>query len=420
MKVWLVTVGEPVPFGADSRDRVLRTGYLAKVLAAQGHQVTWWTSAFNHFKKTHLYPVSTTVTPSENLRVRLLKTRGYRRNISISRLLDHWQMGRRFSREIEAEARPDVILASLPTIELASATVRYGLRRQVPVVLDMRDMWPDIFLDHAPRPLRLALRLALAPLFRNARTACAGATAITGITDEFLAWGLRRGRRSRSRRDRVFPLAYVTEKPDPAALQKADAFWDGLNVSRDSRLTACFVGTMNAQYDLDGVLRAAAVLRATNAVRFVLCGIGDRLERYRQAAAGLPNVLFPGWVDYPQIYSLLRRVEIGLDPIPDRYDYLATVNNKAIEYFSAGLPVISCPHHGVLASLLTAHDCGMSYPHGDGDTLARMLLDVAGRPDRLAQMGANSMRLFELSFRADRIYGEFAAYLERIAGGAAA
>src|SRR5262249_36225717 len=154
------------------------------------------------------------------------------------------------------QEQPDVILASLPTVELALSAVKYGQQRGVPVILDMRDMWPDIFVDHAPSVIRPGVRMLLSTFFADARPACAGATAITGITDDFLSWGLRRGGRSKSEWDRVFPLAYLTEPPRTEQLREADAFWDELKIGDEDCVTACFIGTMNHQYQLDGVLRA--------------------------------------------------------------------------------------------------------------------------------------------------------------------
>ncbi len=79
------------------------------------------------------------------------------------------------------------------------------------------------------------------------------------------------------------------------------------------------------------------------------------------------------------------------------------------------MPVISSPDRGVLASLLAQHDCGSSYPHGDDKALARLVAELAADPNRRARLGANSLRLFEASFRAERVYGDFSAYLADIA-----
>jgi len=62
MRVWLLTIGEPVPLGAGARDRLHRTGAFARYLVSRGHQVVWWTSAFDHFRKQHLSGEDTLLT----------------------------------------------------------------------------------------------------------------------------------------------------------------------------------------------------------------------------------------------------------------------------------------------------------------------------------------------------------------------
>lgn len=419
MNVWLVTIGEPVPVGEAAADRLHRTGALAHYLAARGHQVIWWTSTFDHFRKKHWFEDDAVLRPCESLEIRLLHGRGYRSTISIARLRDHRLIARKFARAAAAESMiPDVIVAGLPTIELSLEAVRYGRARGVPVVVDARDMWPDIFVDAAPKPARPVARLLLRPLFGQARQAFAGATAIIGPTDGFVVWGLQRAGRERTDWDRAFPFAYELQSPKAEAIARAEAYWDeqGLPASGGPPV-ACFVGTLGRQLDLQTVLKAARLLAGAGAPwRFVLCGLGDRLESYRQEARDLPNVVFPGWVDKAQIYVLLRRAAIGLDPLPDRYDFLVHINNKAVEYLSAGLPVVSTPARGVLAELLLHQGCGASYNYGDADGLAELLGRLAGDPDRLAAMRSAARRTFAERFTAEKVYGGMEAYLMELAG----
>ncbi len=195
MKIWLLTIGEPVPMGAGLRDRPHRTGAFARYLVSRGHKVVWWTSAFDHFRKQHLAEEDTFLTEPDGLRIRLLRGSGYKRNVSFQRFRDHAQVARRFQVLSEFEEMPDILVSALPTVEMCLAAGVYGRRNSVPTVVDLRDMWPDILTDVAPPVLRPLARLALTPLFHQARRACAQATALTGITEAFVDWGLARGRR---------------------------------------------------------------------------------------------------------------------------------------------------------------------------------------------------------------------------------
>jgi glycosyltransferase involved in cell wall biosynthesis len=418
MKIWLVVIGEPVPLGDGLHDRLHRGGYFASFLAAHGHDVTWWTSTFDHMRKTRRFEEDQTIRLNPWLEIRLLGGGGYRSNLSLARLRDHRRIAGKFARLAAAEADPpQIILAALPTIELCLEAVRFGRRRGVPTVLDMRDMWPDIFVDSVPALARPLMRLLLGGMFLQARRACAGATAITGITEAFVDWGLKRGGRPRSELDRAFPMGYLSAAPAAEKIAAAEKFWDQQGVVADAdRPVACFFGTLGRQFDLDTALAAAQVLEARGSkFRLVICGTGDRFEHYRESAAGLSNVLLPGWVDAAAIHVLMRRSACGLDPLSDRYDFLATINNKAIEYLSAGLPVVSSPRRGTLAELLAREECGLSYDLGDAAGLAKSLVRLGDEPALRGRMAANAAALFARSFTAEKVYGSMMEYLEKIA-----
>lgn len=418
MRVWLVTIGEPVPVDNSKKDRLHRTGYLAHYLAARDHKVVWWTSTFDHFRKQHLFDVDTNIQPSSNLTIRLLHGCGYSSNISISRIKDQRQIAKKFSLLSEESAElPDIILAALPTIELCDACVDFGKRRGIPVVLDMRDMWPDIFVSHAPRPAQPAARFLLNPMFKQAAKGCSQAAAITGITDAFVEWGLKRGNRTRGPLDRAFYMGYNTQAPTPDEIREAEDFWDAQGIRAGEVFTACFIGTIGHQFDLETVISGAKELSARGKqTRFVLCGSGDQIDYYKQLAADEPSIVFPGWINSAQIFVLMRRASIGIDPMVDRYDFLATINNKAAEYMSASLPIVSSPRKGMLFELLKSKNIGASYDNGNGEGLADVLSELIDNPELLATMSANSRDLFESTFRAEKVYGDMMDYLQEVAG----
>jgi glycosyltransferase involved in cell wall biosynthesis len=427
MRIWLLTIGEPVPLGAGVRDRLHRTGALARYLVSRGHEVVWWTSGFDHFRKQHLVGEDTFLTEPDGLRIRLLRGCGYQRNVSLERFRDHRQVAERFRVLSELERKPEILVSALPTVEMCLAAEEFGRRNSVPTVIDLRDMWPDILADVAPSILRPVARLAMAPLFLQARRACALATALTGITEAFVDWGLKRGRRRRSELDQAFPFTYNPERPAEEELRAADAFWDGHgiharhadqggNETGKDELVVCYFGNIGVQLDLGHVIEAARLLEARGKrVRFVLCGEGERLEEYRSAAQGLRSVVFPGWVNRAAIYSLMRRSSVGLDPLPERMDFLASINNKAIEYLSAGLPVVSSPERGVLFELLRTTGSGVSYASHNAESLAGCMDSLAEGSETLGanpgRMRANAQALFDREFRAEVMYPAMEAHL---------
>lgn len=416
MKIALVTIGEPLPILEGAHDRALRTGYFSQFLAGRGHDVTWWTSAFDHAHKKMIAGGAGSTRVRQGLEIKMMNGGGYKANVSVERLRDHRKLAREFAIAVRREARPDIILSSFPTVELSLAAVEYGRETGVPVVLDVRDMWPDIFLEEVPVWMRRPARVLLTPLFRQAERACRSATAITGITRALVEWGLQRGERVGSEFDKAFPMGYTTRVPPRDRIAEAEAYWTDMGVPADSKdRTICFFGNMGRMFDLVPVVESAAQLaRRGVPVRFVLCGTGERLEQYRKMAAGMGNVILPGWVDEAKIHVLLRRSYAGLDPLPDRYDYLATINNKAIEYLSAGVPVLSSPVRGVLAETLARFDCGASCAAQNAGALADLVQYACANPEVWTRKAANAKAFFERDLAAEKVYENFHRHLESI------
>src|SRR5574341_243598 len=142
MNVWLIQIGETLPLVSNIRK--LRTALLADKLITKGHSVLWWASAFDHLQKKWISKQETEVKISNNFTIKLLKGIGYKRNVSIRRFIDHRIIAKRFRELVSAESRPDIIVASLPSHDLAYEAVMYANKNNIPIIVDIRDPWPDI------------------------------------------------------------------------------------------------------------------------------------------------------------------------------------------------------------------------------------------------------------------------------------
>jgi len=286
---------------------------LARTLLARQHEVTWWTSGFNHSAKCHRTPRTASVTTAEGIRLKLLRGVAYSRNVCIARLVNHYQLGQEFTCASDSEPKPDLIFCCWPTIELGVAAVRYAYRRSVPIILDVRDLWPHLYLDAAPQRFRPLARAALAPYFHMTRSAFRGCSAIVGISEGYLQWGLAHAGRPRGPWDAVFPLGY--REPDlsrpPAPEQQEQLRSLGVD---ESRLLCWFLGSFGDTYDLESVILAAHKLesRGLQSYQFVLSGVGGKRAHCERLAGGLDNVVFTGWQDEDQITCMMRMARVGI------------------------------------------------------------------------------------------------------------
>lgn len=414
MLVWLITIGEPLPIDGIG-DRLLRTGILANLLAEKGHSVVWWSSTLDHVRKRHRYRTDTCIDINQRLRLILLHSALYKKNVSLMRIVNHYGIARKFTMFADLESKPDIIVCSLPTLELSLAATDYGKRKGIPVILDIRDLWPDIFLDLFPAWCQRLAKLILLPMFKSAYKICSGATAITGITSSFVDWGVKYASRSKTDLDIDFPMGYTEKTPDQERIKESEIMWEkhGIN-KKNNDFIVCFFGNMGRQFDLKTVIEAARKLKANGTpVRFVLCGSGDNFTYYKDLAIDCGNVVFPGWVGAADIWTLMRMSSLGLAPYVNSKNFTMNLPNKPVEYLSAGLPVVSSLE-GVLKELLSSNNCGVTYQNNNPESLMSALMNLHSSQEKLKEMSKNALSLFNERFVAERVYSQMIYYLEMV------
>jgi glycosyltransferase involved in cell wall biosynthesis len=417
MKVWLLTIGEPLPIEPGNQ-RLHRTGLLANVLAKRGIDVVWWTSTFRHAQKDKLFDRTTSVQVNDRLKLWCLDARPYRRNISIERILSNREIAAEFWRYAMQEEAPDAIVASYPIPELAAAGATYARQRNIPSIVDVRDLWPDIWSTILPRVARPLANAALLPFYRQSHTVLRSFHAIAAITDEIVDWGVQRAGRARTPTDRAFPLAYPAPAYSTSELKDAKAFWaDPLATERQPDVRICFFGNLGAKRGrLDVMIEAIRLLpeAVRSRVQLVVCGVGQGLDALRQSARHLPQIVLPGWVDGPKIHALAMSSSMGALPFANDKDFVMSIPNKAIEYLAYGLPILTSLS-GPVSALINAEGCGLIYRETDPHDMARAILDVLERPDQLRALSDNAARVYRERFLASEVYGRYADLIVELA-----
>lgn len=411
MNVWIVFAGETLPM--DDATRMWRYGMLAETLVARGHNVIRWAPTFNHSHKKQRYHADYTYKINGNYKIELLYNMGYNRNIGFMRLLSYIQLAHSFKRLIKRESPPDIIISGMPTPWLCSVAIKYGKEKNIPVVIDVRDLWPDIFVEVFPNKFGPIAKLVLSPLFAANKDIFQKATAIYGVSKSYLNWGLGyAGRNWHEETDKIFPLGYkeISLSYKQVLLEKDCLENTGID---PTKLICCYFGQLELTYDIATILEAANVLKARREckVQFIICGHGSKMNSLLNNAKGLDNVVFLGWIGPVRLNVLMRIADIGLACYTKSAPQ--SLPNKIFEYFSGGLPVISSLH-GELEQIISENDCGITYEAGDVQSLVDAILYLKNNPGIRGQMGKNARRLFEKEYSADKIYPAMADHIEKL------
>jgi glycosyltransferase involved in cell wall biosynthesis len=391
------------------------------VLAARGHDVTWWTATWSHRRKApRTAPLG--LREDEGFSVRLVAVRPYEKNVSLARLASHRAFGRTFERLANESVstgqleRPDLIIASLPPLEGPEAALRLARRLDATFVLDVQDLWPETFERLLPGPpflKRLLAPLLLGGMRARREALVAAADAVSATTHTYADVVLRGVGESKPRHVCTVG-AYPQEFPDdPRSVNRVPLPGGAADVA--PALECVYAGSLEASQDLE-IIPAAARLLAGEGVRATIhvAGTGSReaaLARAAEGGEGSCRVQLHGLLDRAGYVSLLSRCDVGLVCV--KPESLVAIPNKAGDFAAAGLAIVSSLP-GELESLIEENDAGVRYTAGDPVSLARAIAALASDPRRLAACRAGARRLAAAAFDRERTYQRFADWLETL------
>jgi glycosyltransferase involved in cell wall biosynthesis len=297
--------------------------------------------------------------------------------------------------------RPDVVIATSPPPSAFISGMLAAWRLRVPLVLDIRDIWPEQLV--AAGRLRSG---SLARFLESLATAAYRASsAITVVTEGKRVALMEKGVPG----EKLFVLpngvdfSHFDEEVPVAPLLRGS----GVDASR---FLVTYAGIFGPAQGLDVLLDAASALRAkqpqqAGRVQFVLIGSGVERERIvrRVESENLAElvVLVP---EQPRAHipSLLRAagaVAVTLRPRRDTH----TVPSKIYEAFASARPLLVSAD-GAPAEMLRESGAGIDTPAGDADALADAILSLLEGPDlatRLGEKGRSYAKRFDRRLQVD-------------------
>jgi len=403
MNIWIVNPFDPLP------GEVFRPGryaHIANLLVNHGHRVLWWTSKWFHFSKTYRHTDS--IKQTNDFSIIFIDTPPYKKNVSISRIYNHYVYGKFFKNlGMHRMDPPDIILASFPPIESAAAAVFIAKQRRCKIIIDIQDLWPDAFPTVLPNTLRPLAKQLLRPLFWKVKTLLGKVDAVMAVSNDCL--DIKLGRNNKMRKDSLLLHLGIDLDAFDVPTNHEKEF-----MSKDSGYKwITYVGTMGKSYDLDTILITALYLKNQNNLRFILAGDGPKLERLKSFAQknNLDNVFFTGFLKYDELKSLLIQSDIGMNTFAA--GTLPFFPNKIFDYLAAGLPVINSTH-GELKEVLATTESGIGYNAGNPESLVKAIRILLNDEEKRKKMAGNARRLVEERYDRNKTYPSIIPFFEKV------
>lgn len=283
----------------------------------------------------------------------------------------------------------DLVWSTSPPLPQVCAAWALAALRRVPLVFEVRDLWPAVAVELGVLRSRPLIALAAAAerfLYRRARRVLVNSP---GFLPHLHARGV--------------PEHKVALVPNGVEVQAFDPRASGEGFRREHGLgedfLAVYAGAHGLSNDLDMLLEAADRLRDEPGLTIVLVGDGKQKPalQARAQALGLPNLRFLPPLPHGRMPELLAAADCGvalLQPIPL---FATTYPNKVFDYMAAGRPVLLAID-GVIRALVEQAGAGVAVPPGDPAALAAALRALARDRAAARAMGARGRRLVEQRF----------------------
>jgi len=295
---------------------------------------------------------------------------------------------------------PQVVIGTSPTFFAAMAAARAGMQFHVPFIMEIRDLWPAIFVELGVLRNRMLInaleRLELA-LYRKA-------TKIVTVTDAFRHNLIERG---------ISPekVHTIPNGADPNFWKPDDTSGD---LSRELGLEGCFVvlyiGAHGISHALGRILDAAAKLKNRHDIRFVFVGEGaEKAELLRKAdELHLGNILFHDPVDKDGVRRFYSLADVCLVPLRDIPLFDTFIPSKMFEMMAMERPIIGSVR-GESADILKRSKSAMVVEPENSDAIAEAILYLYQHREQARQMGKEG-RQFVMSHYSRRALAS--TYLE--------
>ncbi|MCO4769969.1 MAG: glycosyltransferase family 4 protein [Deltaproteobacteria bacterium] len=281
----------------------------------------------------------------------------------------------------------DAVLATSPPLPIAVAGMTLSRLHRVPLVFEIRDLWPESLVEFGgiseTHPGILAGKVLEKAAYR-------AADRIIATTPGAKRRLVKRGVDPAS--VDVVVLGSDPDLFDPGCSDGSFRREHGL----EDKFVAMFPGAHGLANGLHKVIDAAKVLqdRGSN-VHIVLIGRGQLKPQLQEQARklGLNNVLFHDSVPKTDLVKIVDETDVGLATLKECRILDSILSNKLFDFMAAGKPVVAnLP--GDMKEILEGKGAGRYAPDMSPEGFADTLMELAALPKaELEAMGARGRAL---------------------------
>jgi colanic acid biosynthesis glycosyl transferase WcaI len=353
----------------------------AAIWQRAGHQVTIVTNHPN-YPEGNIYPgyrnaLRTVETSPDGVRIVRVWTLVAGHHRRLLKLADHASYSASAALQALREPAPDVVVATSPHLMSGLAGVLYAKRVRKPMLLEVRDLWPDSVL----RKGSLAYRV-----FKGVeRYIYHNSSAVSVLTPAFESHVLGEGARRAVTIVGGVDLSRFSPGDPPPQLRR--------DLDLEGMFVVGYPGTLGTAHDTPLLLEAARQLAGTR-VRFLLIGGGPFMQELEaQAKAICPGMIrFVSTQPSEAMPDWWRAMDAGLVLLNKTEAMRTVIPSKMFECMATRKPIVYVGPRGAGSDVVDSYQSGVIVD-GDGPShLVRELTSLASNAERYEALATNALK----------------------------
>lgn len=404
MKIYIICPYGPLP-NEDWTE--YRYTILGKKLSDQNHEVIWLTSNFSHHTKTHRDKDITTLTVNSNFNVKLVDAPGYKKNVSFKRIYSEYIFSKNAIKILEEEIENiNLIIVAGTNFTSQRIASDFAHSKNIPFVIDVLDLWPEVFLNIFPNYLKPTVNIFFKPFYIMRKTDFERSSGLIFCTNSY-----------KEHLEKITPdglknnltVSYIcssTSKYNSSI--NSDEMLNFLPKKEANEIWFTFAGSLGDQYDLDCLKETCKNFKNNKKIKFLIAGNGPKKDLFM--GANLENTFFLGQIDSQKLINLYKQSDVLICSYSKNSK--VSMPTKAFDAINHNLPVITSID-GDLGDLIKSNNIGDFYDAGSSESLSASIKRMIDNPNLIKEMSQRVKDIKNL-YTIESQYKNFINLIERI------
>ncbi|MDB2416022.1 hypothetical protein N9W42_01475 [Pseudomonadales bacterium] len=375
--IWLVKMEEDLPI--DESPFPHRMTVIAEILSER-YRVIRYASQLNHKNKKNRSLIGKKHI-SANYSLHIIKSLFNYKESKVLRLLHIYLSALQLLLAfVSSNEKPMLIICSMPSPVncFVAAFFKKVFSKKTKLILDSRDLWPDIFNDEVGASLHTKIVSTI--MRRELIFAVRQADGLMGISDYFSTSLLRYTEESK-----ITQTFYLLPSAADASNGGSDLSFLDIDIDIDGKVVFVFGGTIS-KTTFNELARFIELFPENERFILLVCGHGY----YYNDLINLPikqNIKILGHLSYEKFTSIKSVASYGVVCVEDRVDYRNSLSNKFFDYLYSGLPIIT-NLDGLVGQVVRENRIGFVY-QSDIELQELLLSTELSSPREIARLKHN-------------------------------